>query len=144
MNPAHQVEKMVDRLIEVFAAPIITWPGFEDVVPEWMKKQAIVERMIQHMQGNYDEGTDIEALIYLHTASLARPFNEEWGRIYMHLFKKYAWDKVKDNPAFSFLEGIELDEREKSLLADLKRWIKRTQRKHLQEKRNAGKAPAQL
>jgi len=39
--------------------------------------------------------TDYEAMVYLHTASLATPFSESWYNIYMYLLSKYYPQQAK-------------------------------------------------
>lgn len=133
-----RVDDLIKSLAEVFTLPIVVWPGFEDedAVPSWMIERVRVERMIQHMKavqgdwGALEEATDVEALIYLYTASLAQPLDEGWRRIYFHLARKYLGDRVSGDPALSFLEECRaLDEREARMLRELKRWIKGVQRR---------------
>lgn len=76
-----KIEKHIKRLF----APIIVYQGMEDMVTEEMKNRIELERL-----ANPDEmATDYEAMVYLHTASLATPFSETWYHIYSYLFSKY-------------------------------------------------------
>ena len=79
-----------------------------------------------------ERADDLDALLYLQSASLAVPFNAHWTRIYLHLFKKYYGhiappEILEDAPD-------ELDNYEKTLLDDLKHWIFKQQMKAIEEK----------
>ena len=128
-------------LVEVWCYPIVVWRGWEDpfLVPESIKARVLMERLIQvyrwaSSRGGddcLDEATDAEALIYLHTASLAQPLDHHWCKIYFHLVGRYF--EAKDG--LEFLQKYrELDGYEADLLSRLKRWIRSVQRKHVKEK----------
>ena len=68
----------LSRLIKKMFAPIIVFKGYEDMVTEEMKTRIMAERL----KNNDDTATDYEAMIYLHTASLAVPLSEDWYNIY--------------------------------------------------------------
>jgi hypothetical protein len=77
--------------------------------------------------------TDVEAMIYTMTASLAFPLNHHWTQIYVYLTKKYllVWKKKKPEELPDFLRNeIKLDDYERGLLKDLKRWIRKRQAGH--------------
>lgn len=95
--------------------PIVVWRGCEDLVTEEMRLRVILERLL-----NSDEtATDYEAMIYLHTASLAVPFSREWYDIYAFLFSKYYPEQAKRIGVYK----EEISEMEQRKLLDLKRWI---------------------
>jgi len=81
MSQREVVEKGFKLLEEVFMLPLVTWPGYEDNVPEALKEGVLPERLAQVMMWSKNEGdddcvdetTDVETLIYLYTASLATP-----------------------------------------------------------------------
>ena len=128
-------ERLGKAVRYAFTAPIIVWPGFDDPwsIPERLRALVLPERLALYARGIEDEATDVEALIYLHTASLAVPFNERWTGIYLKLAKKYMrWmsGRIPD-----FMEGYgELDEHELRELRELKRWIRRRQEEAMKEK----------
>ena len=43
---------------------------------------------------------DYEAMVYLHTASLALPFSEDWYNIYTYLFSKYYPEQAKKTEVY--------------------------------------------
>lgn len=111
-----ELEKCIRRMF----APIVVFRGFEDLVTEEMKTRITVERLEDPFS---DTATDYEAMVYLHTASLAVPFSEDWYNIYTYLFSKYY-------PMHAKRIGIykeELTELEKRKMIDLKKWIYKQQ-----------------
>jgi len=117
-----QTEKDIRRLVKALTAPIIVCPGgWHDMIPQWMKTEVTLQRLIQLMKGEEEVATDVEALIYLYTSTFLAPFNETWTNIYMYLTKKCmeargrAFPKDLGNPT--------LTDHQKECLNDLKRWI---------------------
>jgi len=101
-------------------APIVAYTGCEDIITEEMKRKIQIERLSEPFS---DTATDYEAMVYLHTASLALPLSQEWYNIYTFLFTKYHPEKAKEIGVHT--ERIsELEQRE---LAQLKKWIYRQQ-----------------
>ena len=130
-------------LEEALSYPIVVWQGYEDYVPESLRGRVLMERLVQVYRwassrgadGDcLEEATDVEALIYLHTASLAVPLDHHWCKVFFYLARKYFGDKV------GFLKEYgELDAYESQLLRELKEWIRRVQREHVKEKKRGGK-----
>jgi len=122
-------DRAIEDLIGAVCDPIIVYPGgWGDTVPDWMKKEAKLQRIIHEAlvnQGKEERelATDIEALIYLYTVHLCRPPDHEWFRIHMWLTKQ----AFKGKPAEKTIAGLDcpekLDDCEIGLLKDLKRWI---------------------
>jgi hypothetical protein len=105
-------EKGVKRIF----APIIAYTGWEDVVTDEMKNRIQIERMANPLG---ETATDYEAIVYLHTASLATPMSTEMTNIYSYLFSKYHGEQAKRI-------GVYLDkvtETEEHELMRLKKWI---------------------
>ena len=117
-----QTKEQISKLVKVFAAPIIVAPsGWHDTIPKWMKSEVTLQRLVQIMKGEEGVATDIEALVYLYTATFMAPFNESWTNVYVYLTKKCmegrrkTWPKELGNPT--------LTDYQRGLLDDLKRWI---------------------
>lgn len=101
-------------------APIIAYRGWENMVTEEMKTRIKMERFATPLS---ETATDYEAMVYLHTASLAMPLSREWNNIYTFLFSKYHQEQAKGIDVYR--EQItELEQRE---LTHLKKWIYRQQ-----------------
>jgi hypothetical protein len=105
-------EKDVKRLL----APIIAYKGWEDVVTGEMKNRIQMERLASPSS---ETATDFEAMVYLHTASLATPLSREMTNVYSYLFSKYHTEQAKGIGVYT--EKIsEMEQRE---LVKLKKWI---------------------
>lgn len=121
-----ELDKQIRRLAWTLTKPLVVCPGgWADTIPEWMKAEAKLQSLIQLMKGEDGVATDIEALIYLYTASLVAPFNESWTNIYVYLTKKCMEGRGKIFP--KEFGNPTLTEHQQILLADLKRWIYRQQ-----------------
>lgn len=140
MQKTKTPEDFFKSLMSCLFSPIITWPSYEDMVPKEFLEEVRIERMLNNMKAlknneENEEATDIEALIYLHTASLANPLAHEWCEIYFYLFKEYLKRKNKEIPEdLDFVKNAEINDFQKKLLRDLKRWIWNVQNKHFNNK----------
>jgi hypothetical protein len=115
------VDKFEKRVKRVFA-PIIVYTGWEDVVTDNMKDRIQMERLANPLM---ETATDYEAMVYLHTASLATPLSREMTNIYSYLFSKYHSEQAKEIDIYT--DNIsETEERE---LSRLKKWIFQKQMK---------------
>jgi hypothetical protein len=116
------IEEMVGALTD----PIIVFPsGWEETMPEWMKRDLPLHRLAYimkclHGEASWEEVCDLEALIYMYPAALAQPLGEEWTKIYIYLGTKVMGDKM---PADIREESIPSHYEES--LRDLKRWIRK-------------------
>lgn len=106
---------VLSRLIKKMFAPIVVFKGYEDMVTEEMKTRIMAERL----KNNDDTATDYEAMVYLHTASLAVPLSEDWYNVYTYLFSKYYPEKAKRIGVYK----KSLTKAEERELEDLKKWI---------------------
>lgn len=87
---------------------------------EEMKSRIQMERLATPLS---ETATDYEAMVYLHTASLAVPISQEWYHIYSFLFSKYHPEQAKKIGVYKD-QITELEQRE---LRRLKEWIYRQQ-----------------
>lgn len=62
------------------------------MVTKEMKTRIKTERLSTPLS---ETATDYEAMVYLHTASLAIPLSREWYNIYTFLFSKYHPEQAK-------------------------------------------------
>ena len=111
-----ELEKCIRRMF----APIVVFRGFEDLVTEEMKTKITIKRLADPLS---DTATDYEAMIYLHTASLAVPFSKDWYNIYTYLFSKHYPEQAKRIG----VHRDKLTELEKKKLEDLKKRIYKQQ-----------------
>jgi len=124
----------VERAVFALAAPIITWPGMENLVTEEHRNNIIASRMAAAIE-NREEATDWEAMIYLHTASLATPLDHDHAQIYFYLFSKL----LPQHAEKIGLPNVELNDYLSGKLQRLKEWIFRQQLKAWKKKRQARK-----
>lgn len=101
-----------------------------DLIPEDLKFRIEIERMAQTVKagidGKIEKATDLEAMAYLMSASLALPLGTDWVNIYSYLVYNYVKKRKKEVP--DFLKGhSKISDYEQKLLDDLKVWIKKKQ-----------------
>ena len=109
---AAKFEKTMNRLF----APVVAYKGWEDVVTDEMKNNIVTERLAHPTS---ETATDLEAMVYLHTASLATPLGSELTNVYSFLFSKYYTEQAKGIGVYT----DKIDETEQRELTKLKKWI---------------------
>jgi len=135
---APTVDRMISDLVGTFRDPIIVMPGgWGDTLPEWIKTQITLERLVENMEmtkGKQPTGTDAEATAYLYTASLTAPMTEQWSRIYLHVAGKTM---AKFNKKADLPEDIKVDslsDYDMQELNRLKVWIYQQRTRARQER----------
>jgi hypothetical protein len=125
----------VDRLMYVFKAPIIVWPGSEsDITEEMHSKSTLYRLALIATAQKLIEATEYEAMLYIMTASLANPLAHSATKIYGSLFCKFYPNNA------GLMEGLEKpSEWELQDLKRLQQWIFKQQIKTLKEKEKAEK-----
>jgi hypothetical protein len=89
-------KRFTKRMLGALTFPTIGFQGWESAYPIKIKDNLVLERLIQLIKSPEDfdyYATDIEAMGYISTMSLAAPlrqFNPEFNDIYSYLFTKYA------------------------------------------------------
>lgn len=138
-----ETDKHINSLVYALTFPIIGHPMWLTAIPNDIKQLMPIIRMAQLMKepdAFQEYSTNEEAMIYIMTASLAAPIGHEWTQIYKHLTRKYmlGWKKQKPEELPDFLnDEIKLNDYEKGLLRDLKRWIRKKQIQNLKTKEKA-------
>jgi hypothetical protein len=140
----HDLNQQIKSTIYALTFPTVGHPMWLSAIPDEFKDKAQIIRMIQLMKDPDSflvYSTDEEAMIYIMTASLVEPTSHNWAHIYEYLTRKYmlGWHKKKPEELPDFLKDeINLDDYEKGLLKDLKRWIRKKQIEHVKfmEKQN--------
>ena len=113
-----EAEEHIEGLLMALAKPVVVMdPGWG--VPDQLKADIKMERMIQLAKGEGGVATDAECLAYLSNASLCAPPSGPWFKIYMHLARKHMGDRAPD----IFDGDCELTEYEKRELDDLRHWL---------------------
>jgi hypothetical protein len=125
-----KIKSGVDPIEEMAGAltdPIIVFPagGWEQDLPQRLKNELPLRRLLHVYQclngkAEWDEATDIEALLYIYPASLAAPMSHDWARIYLYLGTKVMGDSFPQDIRVEALSDYEMGE-----LRGLKRWIQK-------------------
>ncbi len=146
--PTHQkpvqvsAERGISDLVGVFTDPIIVFPGgWGDTIPDWLKQQITIERLIENMKalkGEEPTATDAEACAYLMTVSLTQPMDGDWTRIYLYIatqtYQKQGKGGMPADIAVNSLSDYEMAE-----LRRFKRWLYQARVKSRQERERAGR-----
>jgi hypothetical protein len=130
-----EAEHKWELLFSMFERPIVydaLGRDWEETLPDWIKEEVILERLIQVMKGEEGEATDAEVVAYLYTASLARPISTEMVNIYSHLVAKLMKARGRDT---SGIDHPTLSPDEERELKDLRRGIWSSGMKHSEKKR---------
>ena len=134
INPDHAMDELIGSICD----PIIAWPSpWMDTIPEDLKAQVPLERMIlqmQYIQGQIKEmtATEVEALIYMYPRTLEAPVGETWTQIYVFLGARVCGRIGRNVP--DDMTGVVLTRHQEQLLNDLKRWIYQARVRRRKEK----------
>lgn len=128
-------EEGANRMVFALMAPIITCPGEETFVTGEMKSKITVHRLAAIMKDEDDQATDYEAMVYMGSASLEFPLDQDGFNVYAFLFRKFYPEQAKE--IFSEHEGIKLDYTASDLLNGLKRFIYTTQKREMKAREKA-------
>jgi hypothetical protein len=112
--------------------------SLEDDLPDWVKSQITLERLVMNMKVMHDGGVpvgDTEALAYIFPRTMEEPLSEQWLRIYTYVFTQAMKFKKVEVPEDLRRESLsDYDMRE---LTDLKTWIYQKRVQHRKEKARA-------
>jgi hypothetical protein len=115
---AEDIENMVGALCD----PIIVWPGYENSLPDNIRGDITMHRLIQNLKGEKGVATWPEVCAYMMTASLDHPFPRDWVEIYEWAFAQYVGrDKIPEGGLRYLRE--ELDTQQQQDLMRLRVWI---------------------
>jgi len=118
-------EKGISDIVGVFTDPIIAWPGgWMDTIPEKVKQQITIERLIMCMRaakGEEPTGTDAEALAYMYPRTMEAPLDRDWVDIYLYLGTKVMAGAGTEMP--EDIRKDSLDDYLMGKLNHLKAWI---------------------
>lgn len=129
-----KVRKIVEKPLKPRIIHHIGWPPPDSLIREAKREVGKPDRKT---------ASDIEALIYLNTASMAAPMTDQWTRIYFHLAYNYLKGKGKIPEDAEFMtQHKTLSDYDARELRRLKDWIFRQQQKDLAERRKMRQAHA--
>ncbi len=127
-------EEQIDELVGCFSDPIIVYPsGWEDTVPESLKQDITIHRMLQMMKPS-EQGmaSSPEVCAYMYTVTMAHPVASEWVNIYMYAMTQYKGDMMPADIRQDNLSKYEMDH-----LNNFRRWIFERRRRASREKLRA-------
>jgi len=131
-----KVDGWIDDLVGALCDPIIVYPsGWQDTLPDWVKPQITLERLIMNIKVIKEGGVpvgDTEALAYIYPRTMEAPMSEQWFRIYMYVFNQAM--KFKKTEVPEDLKSEKLSDYDMQELNQLKRWIYQQRVKHRKEK----------
>lgn len=135
VNEEKQVEQGIADMLGAIFDPMIVYPGgWGEDMPEWIHKNMSLARLVENMKALKEHrpvtATDLEACMYLFTASLTAPMHEPWVTIYKYVFTKTMreWMNIKEIPDGLGVDS--LDDAAMRELAGLKDFIYQTRVKH--------------
>ena len=139
MTTKQKDEGWIDDLVGALCDPIIVYPSpWKDDLPDWVKPQITLERLVMNMKVMHDGGVpvgDTEALAYIFPRTMEEPLSEQWMRIYTYVFTQAMKFKKVEVPEDLRRESLsDYDMRE---LNDLKTWIYQKRVQHRKEKAKA-------
>ena len=139
MTIEKKAEGWIDDLVGALCDPIIVYPSpWKDDLPDWVKPQITLERLVMNMKVVHDGGVpvgDTEALAYIFPRTMEEPLSEQWLRIYTYVFTQSMKFKKVEVPEDLRRESLsDYDMRE---LIDLKTWIYQKRVQHRKEKAKA-------
>ena len=120
-----EIGKSISDIVGVFTDPIIAYPGgWMDTIPEKVKQQITIERLIMCMRaakGEEPTGTDAEALAYMYPRTMEAPMDRDWVDIYLYLGTKVMAGTGTEMP--EDIRKDSLDDYLMGKLNHLKAWI---------------------
>ena len=144
MTTDRKVDGWIDDLVGALCDPIIVYPsGWQDTLPDWVKPQITLERLIMNMRVIKEGGVpvgDTEALAYICPRTMEAPMSEQWYRIYMYVFNQAM--KFKKTEVPEDLKSEKLSDYDMQQLNQLKRWIYERRVKHRKEKQRGERRQA--
>lgn len=121
----------VDQMMYLLTAPHV---GYKDDWMDLFKTRAqdiTLERFKHHREiFEKEQCTELEAMLYLSTASMEAPMHHDWVDIYMWLFHRWSPEAADAND----IPLKELDPNQMEQLSRMRHWIYRTQMNHIKAK----------
>ena len=144
MTTDRKVDGWIDDIVGALCDPIIVYPsGWQDTLPDWIKPQITLERLIMNAKVIKEGGVpvgDTEALAYIYPRTMEAPMSEQWYRIYMYVFNQAM--KFKKTEVPEDLKSEKLSEYDMQELNQLKRWIYERRVNHRKDKQRGERRQA--
>jgi hypothetical protein len=130
----------IEDMVEVFTALLIVYPsGWEDTLPDWIKSEVTLQRLVRLMKSDDGLATDVEALAYMYPRTLEAPLDHDWTQIYLYLATRVMGSRLSSKGAEipADIRVEQLDPYLEGKLIELKPWIQERQRRAMAERRKA-------
>ena len=102
MKTDRQEDGWIGDVVGALCDPVIVYPsGWQDTLPDWIKPQITLERLIMNMKVLNEGGVpvgDTEVLAYIYPRTMEAPMSEQWYRIYMYVFSQAMRFKKTEVP----------------------------------------------
>jgi hypothetical protein len=113
-------------MLNTLFAPIIVFKGWESALPDTLKEDIKISRMLNP---DRQTATNEEAIGYLTTASLAAPLDRVHANVFLILSNVYIFKKTGQKPMPEYVR--DMTDEELQALTRLRDWIFKTQEKHM-------------
>ena len=129
---ARENEKFVTQMMYLLTAPMVGMPEWADTLR--MHKQEITMQRLARQKEIFQaqECTELEAMLYVSTASLSGNLDHDWTQIYMYLFRRWSPEKAKAADIEGPKELNQYPQQEH--LTRLRKWIYRVQMNRLRSR----------
>ncbi len=136
MTDSKPTDHWAEELVGAISDPVIVYPsGWQDTLPDWIKPQITLERLIMNVKVSQGGGMpvgDTEVLAYMFPWTMECPIGEQWIRIYTYVFTqamKFRRVELPVDMGRDHLSDYDMDR-----LNHLKRWIYEQRVKYRKEK----------
>ena len=133
-----KIDGWISDLVGSLTDPIIVMPGgWGDTLPDWIREEITVERMVENMKAIKGEelmGTDAEVVAYLYTASLEAPMDHDWVEIYLYMASKVMKRHTKQEMPADMRVVEKLTRNQEDDLLRFRRWLYETRVRARQER----------
>lgn len=123
MAPRDESRAFAESMVGCLTGPIIVWPGYEDCVPEKLKEDITMYRLLMEAT-EPGLATWPEVCAYMMTFSLAHPPTRDFVELYEYAFAKYMGENKVPIPTGSLKSyKAELSLYQEQELLRLRRWL---------------------
>lgn len=121
-------------LLDALQAPVLTFTQmWADTIPQRLLDKVPFARLIM-LRKNVDYCSLLEALIYIYTRTFESPMGTDWVNIYTNISCKVLQQYFNEDHWEEIQAPKNLNNYEKQLLMELRRWIYSKRRKILKER----------
>lgn len=113
----NRISEQVDALVGALMDPIIVFTSpWMDTLPEWIKGEIKMQRLVQLVEGEEEVANSAEALAYMYPRTVEASLDSDWTEIYLYLGGQVMGDRMPDD-----IRKDSLSDYQRGLLVELKR-----------------------